>query len=28
VGAAVGAFIWKLLLTPGESPGMIGQETK
>jgi len=25
-GAAVGAFIWKLLLTPGESPGMIGQE--
>jgi aquaporin Z len=25
-GAAVGAFIWKLLLAPGESPGMIGQE--
>ena len=27
-GGAVGAFIWKLLLTPGESPGMIGQESQ
>src|SRR6204780_4489655 len=26
VGAAVGALIWKLVLTPGESPGLIGQE--
>ena len=28
VGAAVGAFIWKLLLAPGASPGMIGQEAR
>jgi len=27
VGAAVGAYIWKLLLAPGESPGLIGRET-
>jgi aquaporin Z len=26
VGAAVGALIWKLVLSPGESPGLIGQE--
>jgi aquaporin Z len=26
LGAAVGAFVWKLLLSPGESPGLIGQE--
>jgi aquaporin Z len=26
VGAAVGALVWKLLLSPGESPGLIGQE--
>ena len=26
VGAAVGAIIWRALLAPGESPGMIGQE--
>jgi aquaporin Z len=27
VGAAVGAAIWKYLLSPGESPGLIGRET-
>jgi aquaporin Z len=27
VGAAVGAYIWKLLLAPGESPVLIGRET-
>ena len=26
VGAAIGAFIWKNLLAPGESPGLIGRE--
>jgi aquaporin Z len=26
-GATLGAFIWKLLLAPGESPGLIGRET-
>jgi aquaporin Z len=26
-GAALGAFVWKLLLAPGESPGLIGRET-
>jgi aquaporin Z len=26
LGAAIGAFVWKLVLTPGESPGLIGQE--
>ena len=26
VGGALGALIWRLLLTPGESPGLIGQE--
>ena len=26
LGAAAGALIWKLLLSPGESPGLIGQE--
>jgi aquaporin Z len=26
-GAAVSAFIWKLLLAPGESPGLIGRES-
>jgi aquaporin Z len=25
-GAAIGALIWKSLLSPGESPGLIGQE--
>ncbi|MCW2273919.1 aquaporin Z [Rhodoblastus acidophilus] len=25
VGAALGALIWRFLLTPGESPGLIGQ---
>lgn len=25
IGAAIGAAIWKYLLTPGESPGLIGQ---
>jgi aquaporin Z len=28
IGAAIGGLIWKLLLSPGESPGMIGRETK
>jgi aquaporin Z len=28
IGAVVGAFIWKLVLSPGESPGLIGQEAK
>ena len=27
VGAIVGAVIWKSLLAPGESPGLIGRET-
>jgi aquaporin Z len=26
VGAAIGAFIWRWMLSPGESPGLIGQE--
>jgi aquaporin Z len=26
IGGALGAMIWKTLLAPGESPGMIGQE--
>jgi aquaporin Z len=26
IGGALGAVIWKTLLAPGESPGMIGQE--
>jgi aquaporin Z len=26
IGAAIGATIWKLLLSPGESPGLIGRE--
>jgi aquaporin Z len=26
VGAAIGALIWKFLLSPGESPGLIGRE--
>jgi aquaporin Z len=25
-GAALGALIWKLVLSPGESPGLIGRE--
>jgi aquaporin Z len=28
IGAAIGGLIWKLLLSPGESPGLIGRETK
>jgi len=28
IGAVVGALIWKLVLSPGESPGLIGQEAK
>lgn len=28
VGAAVGALIWKLLLSPGESPAGVGRETQ
>ena len=28
IGAVVGGFIWKLVLSPGESPGLIGQEAK
>jgi len=27
LGGALGALIWKMLLTPGESPGLIGRET-
>ncbi len=27
IGGLVGGLIWKLLLAPGESPGLIGQET-
>jgi aquaporin Z len=27
VGAALGALVWRLLLAPGESPGLIGRET-
>ncbi|MGB8842327.1 MAG: aquaporin Z [Aliidongia sp.] len=27
VGAAVGALIWRFILAPGESPGLIGRET-
>ncbi|MBR1216682.1 aquaporin Z [Bradyrhizobium sp. U87765 SZCCT0131] len=26
IGAAIGALIWKVLLSPGESPGLIGRE--
>lgn len=26
VGAAIGGFIWKLVLSPGESPGLIGRD--
>ena len=26
LGAAIGALIWKVLLSPGESPGLIGRE--
>lgn len=26
LGAAIGAVIWKVLLSPGESPGLIGRE--
>lgn len=28
IGAAIGGLIWKLLLSPGESPGLIGREAK
>jgi aquaporin Z len=28
IGAAIGGLIWKLLLSPGESPGLIARETK
>jgi len=28
IGGVLGALIWKLLLSPGESPGLIGRETE
>jgi aquaporin Z len=28
VGAVIGALVWKMLLAPGESPGLIGRETR
>ncbi|MEZ5765977.1 MAG: aquaporin Z [Xanthobacteraceae bacterium] len=28
IGGAVGALIWKFVLTPGESPGLIGREER
>jgi aquaporin Z len=27
LGAALGALVWRLILSPGESPGLIGRET-
>ena len=28
IGGAIGALIWKFVLTPGESPGLIGREER